>query len=448
MQHNYYHEANLYHATKPAGKISIKVTKPCKTQHDLSLAYTPGVGGVCREIAENKELSWTLTNRANTVAIVSDGTAVLGLGNIGAEAGLPVMEGKSVIFKQFADIDALPLCLKLPDINPDAVTYPLILAKTIAALAPSVGAFNLEDIKAPQCFAVQEELRKLVDVPVFHDDQDGTAIIITAGLVNALKIVNKDIKNCKIVINGAGAAGIACAKLLLAFDVKKEQLHLCDREGLITTSRPRLETEKSKFAQNSTPQTLSEVVAGADIFIGVSGPNLLMPEMVSSMNNDPIIFAVANPIPEIMPELAIAAGAKVVGTGRSDYPNQVNNSLGYPGLFRALLDTRCKTITESMLIAATEAIANLVTEPLNEAQLHELTTAYPEDAALGLFINPTELKADYVIPKQFDPRVVPRVARAVAEVICKEGLGRSQIENFDEYENSVIDRVQSNQAQS
>jgi|GEM_PF-401687 len=434
-------KAAHYHAQAPAGKVAIAVTKPCASGNDLSLAYTPGVGSVCQEIADQPEKVWDYTNRGNTVAVISDGTAILGMGNIGAEAGIPVMEGKAILFKKFADIDAYPLCMRLPGMEIDDPEYPAAYARLCASLEPTLAAYNLEDIKAPQCFAIQEELEKLVDIPVFHDDQDGTAIILVAGLLNALRVVEKDLKDLKIVFNGAGAAGIAIVKLLLEFGVEKDQMWLCDRKGLVTSDRENLHWTKAMIARDHAPQDLAATMEGADVFIGVSTRDLVNQEMAASMADDAIIFAVANPVPEIMPEVAHAAGVTVIGTGRSDYPNQVNNSLGFPGLFRGVLDVRSKTINREMRIAATKALADLACEPFPKEVSEQLKTAYPLENDLGIFDRESPVGHDYVIPKQFDLRVVPRVARAVAEAAMETGVAQIPIEDLDAYEAAVEARM-------
>ncbi|MFA6992489.1 MAG: malic enzyme-like NAD(P)-binding protein [Candidatus Gracilibacteria bacterium] len=435
-------ESLKYHSSFPPGKIATKSTKPCTTQEDLTLTYTPGVSAPCLEINKDKQKVWDYTNRGNTVAIISDGTAVLGLGNIGPEAGLPVMEGKAVLFKQFADINAYPLCLDMSDAK-DEEEYIKNFCVAVRAMEPSVGGINLEDIKAPRCFEIQKKLQKAMKVPVFHDDQDGTGIIITAGVINALKVTGKKAENLKVVMSGAGAAGIACAKMLLKFGIKKEQIFMCDSHGLITKTRE-VNEEKAFFAQGAEEATLADIIRGADLFIGVSVRGALSGEMVKTMNKDPIIFAVANPIPEIMPEEAFAAGAKVVGTGRSDYPNQVNNSLGFPGIFRGALDARTPEINDAMKIAASEAIASLTEKPFDEEIRSILKNAYPAEASAGIFDRKEPLSIDYVIPKQFDLRVVPSVAKAVVKAAISSGAATVKIKDLDEYEKTVAKRIKAN----
>ncbi|WP_141432015.1 NADP-dependent malic enzyme [Bacillus sp. 03113] len=375
------------------GKLESKSKVEVKNQKDLSLAYSPGVAEPCKEIYDKPETVYEYTMKGNTVAVVSDGTAVLGLGNIGPEAALPVMEGKSVLFKSFAGVDAFPICLKTTDVEK--------IIETVKLLEPTFGGVNLEDIAAPNCFEIEERLKKETNIPVFHDDQHGTAIVTVAGLVNALKLVNKKITDIKVVANGAGAAGIAIIKLLYSYGVR--DLIMCDTKGAIYENRPvgmnYIKNEVAKFTNRENLKgTLEDVIKGADVFIGVSAAGALTTEMIQSMNKDAIIFAMANPIPEIMPEEAKAAGAKVVGTGRSDFPNQVNNVLAFPGIFRGALDVRATHINEEMKMAAVEAIAGL--------------------------INENELNEDFVIPGPFDPRVAPEVAAAVAKAAMETGVAR------------------------
>ncbi|MFH1582936.1 MAG: NADP-dependent malic enzyme [Candidatus Falkowbacteria bacterium] len=351
---------------KYRGKIEIKTKIKLKTKDDLSLAYTPGVAAVSSAIGKDKKLSWQLTNRANQVAIVTDGTAILGLGNLGAEAAMPVMEGKSAIFKEFAGIDAMPLCINTKEVE-EIINF-------CKQIEPSFGGINLEDISAPRCFEILARLEKELSIPVFHDDQDGTAIVVLAALTNACKITGKAMKNLKIVINGAGAAGIAIARLLMAAGVG--DLILLDSQGTIYGGRKNLNPVKREIAQKTNKKKikggLTDALAGADVFIGVSQGNLVTPEMVKSMRKDPIIFAMANPIPEIMPDSAIKAGASIVGTGRSDFPNQINNALVFPGIFRGLLDNKVRQVTTKIKIKAAMALANVV-KP-NKNQLLPLTT--------------------------------------------------------------------------
>lgn len=374
------------------GKIEIVTRVPVKDKQDLSLAYTPGVAQPCLEIQKNKDLSFDLTRRWNTVAVVTDGTAVLGLGDIGPEAGMPVMEGKCVLFKSFGNVDAIPLCIRSKDVDE--------IVKTVSLLAGSFGGVNLEDISAPRCFEIEKKLKEVCDIPIFHDDQHGTAVVCLAALLNALKVVGKDISEIKVVTSGAGAAGIAIIKLLIAMGLKN--VILCDRKGAIYEGREGLNAEKEEMAKitNRDKQSgsLAEVLKGADVFIGVSAPNCVSEEMVKSMNKGAILFPMANPTPEIMPELAIKAGAVVVGTGRSDYPNQINNVLAFPGIFRGALDARATDINDEMCIAASKAIASLVSDE--------------------------ELSADYILPRAFDERVGVTVAKAVYDMAHKTGVAR------------------------
>ncbi len=429
-------QALKYHSSKPAGKLKIAPSKPLKTQKDLSLAYTPWVSKPCLEIEKDPEKVWKYTNRGNTVAIISDGTAVLGLGDIGPEAGLPVMEGKAILFKKFSGIDAYPLCLRFEEKD-----YLEEFMTAVKSLEPNLGGINLEDIAAPLCFELQTRLDKAMSIPVFHDDQDGTAVIMLAGLLSALKVVDKDSTNIKLLINGAGAAGISIARLLSQYGLSKEQIYMCDRKGLITKDRDNLNKYKLEFAQASPAKELAEAIKGVDVFIGVSAPDVLKPEMVKSMADDPIVFAAANPVPEIMPDLAREAGAAVVATGRTDFPNQVNNVLGFPGIFRAALDTRCSTINQEMKIAASEALSKLTTEPL-EGKIKEIVEeAYPQDTKAGVFEGENPLKASYIIPKIFDLRVVPRVARMVAKAAMDSGVATIEIDDLDAYENEIFQGI-------
>lgn len=429
-----------YHENPIPGKIALKTTKPCETQKDLSIAYSPGVAIPCMAIKDNPQDVWKYTAKGNLVTVVSDGTAVLGLGNIGPEAGLPVMEGKCILFKRFADIDAVPLCVS--DVfKENGKTDAKALIEFTRKLEPTFGGINLEDIAAPACFEVEQELKKIMKIPVFHDDQHGTAIISQAAIINALKILGKKIEDCKFVINGAGAAGIACCEFYITAGAKRENFTMCDSKGVIHQGRSDLTPEKTRFAIKTEKRTLTEAIEGADIFLGLSVAGAVNAEMVKSMAADPIIFAMANPTPEIYPDEALAAGAAVVGTGRTDFPNQVNNVLGFPGIFRGALDVRAKNINEAMKLAAAEALASLVNEPTPADVLEVLTTAYPEDAASGMFDGEVPVKKTYVIPKPFDPRVVPRVARYVAEAAMKTNVAMIDIADFDAYEREVTERI-------
>ncbi|EIQ1598254.1 malate dehydrogenase [Campylobacter jejuni] len=398
-------EALKYHL---GGKIDIVPSKPMATSYDLSLAYSPGVAEPCLEIAKDNELAYTYTNKANLVAIVSDGSAVLGLGNIGAQASKPVMEGKACLFKKFANVNAYDI-----EINVHSIEEIVNFCK---ALAPTVGGINLEDIAAPKCFEIEAALQDL-GIPVMHDDQHGTAIISTAGLMNAMEISGKKFKDIKVVVSGAGAAGIASAKMYRNLGV--ENIILVDSKGVISKDRNDLTPQKLEFAVDSKEKTLKEVLKGADVFLGLSAPKILDDEMVLSMAKDPVIFALANPIPEVMPEdVARLRKDAIVGTGRSDYPNQINNVLGFPFIFRGALDVRASKITENMKVAAAKALADLAKLPVSDA----VKKAYN--------LSTLEFGRDYVIPKPFDERVKAAVSTAVAAAVVKDGVAK--VKNFDE----------------
>jgi malate dehydrogenase (oxaloacetate-decarboxylating)(NADP+) len=436
-----YKDSFEYHNSPVPGKISVIASKPCETQKDLSMAYTPGVADPCMAIKKNPGKVWDYTAKGNMVAVVSDGTAVLGLGNIGPEAGLPVMEGKAVLFKHFADIDAVPICLDRV-FNEKGKTDASELIRTTEKLAPSFGGINLEDIGAPACFEVECTLKKTMSIPVFHDDQHGTAIISLAGVMNALKMVGKKIENCRFVINGAGAAGIACSEYYISAGAKRENFILCDSKGVIYKGRNEgMSPEKEKFAVETARRTLADALEGADVFAGFSVGNIVSVEMVENMAADSIVFAMANPIPEIFPDKAFSAGAAVVGTGRTDFPNQVNNVLGFPGIFRGALDVRASEINEKMKLAASRALAEIVTEKTPDDVYGVLSKAYPEDAVAGMFNGECPMKKTYVIPKPFDPRVVPRVARYVAEAAVETGVAAVKVNDFEVYEKSVSERI-------
>lgn len=379
------------------GKLESKSKVPVKNARDLSLAYSPGVAEPCKEIFEDVESVYEYTMKGNMVAVVSNGTAVLGLGNIGPEASLPVMEGKAVLFKSFAGVDAFPICLRSTDVD--------TIVETVKLMEPTFGGVNLEDIAAPSCFEIEERLKKEANIPVFHDDQHGTAIVTLAGLINALKITGKKMSEIKVVANGAGSAGIAIIKLMQRMGVR--DIIMCDSKGAIFDGRSHgmndVKAEVAKFTNRDRLEgSLADVIKGADVFIGVSVAGALTEEMIQTMNADPVIFAMANPVPEIMPENAKAAGAKVIGTGRSDFPNQVNNVLAFPGIFRGALDVRATHINEEMKVAAVYAIADLVAE--------------------------ADLSSDYVIPAPFDPRVAPAVAAAVAKTAMETGVARLKVD--------------------
>ena len=374
------------------GKLDTVPKMKVETKDDLSLAYTPGVAQPCIEIQKNPDLSYTLTGRGNTVAVITDGSAVLGLGDIGPEAGMPVMEGKCVLFKSFGGVNAIPLCVRTQDVDE--------FVNTVTLLAGSFGGINLEDISAPRCFEIEKRLKETCDIPIFHDDQHGTAIVVLSALVNALKVVGKKMEDIKVVTSGAGAAGIAIIKLLISMGLKN--VIMCDRTGAIYEGRENLNPAKEEIAaitnRSLEKGSLQDVIRGADVFIGVSSPGTVTPEMVASMAPDPILFPMANPTPEIMPDAAKAAGAAVVGTGRSDFPNQINNVLAFPGIFRGALDVRASDINDEMKLAAAFALADLV--------------------------SPEELSPDYIIVPAFDPRVGPAVAKAVAEAAKNTGVAR------------------------
>ncbi len=434
-----------YHLTPAPGKISVLPTKKCETQSDLAKAYTPGVADPCMEIHQDKFKVWDYTSKGNLIAVVSDGTAVLGLGNIGPDAAIPVMEGKAVLFKKFADIDGFPICLQ--DVFDDqGKTDSKKLITVVKTLGPVFGGINLEDIASPACFTVERTLKREMDIPVFHDDQHGTAIISLAAMMNALNLVGKKLESAKFVINGAGAAGISCAELYISAGAKRENFILCDVDGIINKERKNLNPERQKFADatNTKAKNLYEALNDADILLGVSVGKCVTKDMIRQMAKDPIVFAMANPVPEIYPDEAIAAGAAVAGTGRSDYPNQVNNVLGFPGIFRGALDTRAKDINIEMFLAASKALAELANEEIPENIKKMLAKAYPEDYKNGMFEGKNPLKRNFVIPKPFDPRVVPRIARHVAEAAIKSGVAQLKIDDFDKYEQSVFDRINRN----
>jgi malate dehydrogenase (oxaloacetate-decarboxylating) len=388
-------QALAMHAEKK-GKLEIRSKVTVDSMEALSLAYTPGVAEPCKKIYENKEDVYTYTSKGNMVAIVTDGSAVLGLGNIGPEAGLPVMEGKAVLFKEFGNVDAVPICLDTNDVDE--------IVRTVKLISPSFGGVNLEDISAPRCFEIEARLKQELNIPVFHDDQHGTAIVVSAALINALRVVGKKVENIKVVINGGGSAGCAITKLLIKIGVIN--IILCDIDGALYRGKQGMSDSHVEMAGLTNPNNeqglLSDVMAGADVFVGVSAPGIVSKEMVASMNNGACVFAMANPTPEIFPDEALAAGAAVVGTGRSDYPNQINNVLAFPGIFRGALDARATDITEEMKIAAAYAIANLITE--------------------------AELNAEYVIPSPFDKRVVQHVSKAVIDAAKTDEMRRN-IEN-------------------
>ena len=367
------------------GKIETVSKCPIKTREDLALAYTPGVAEPCKVIADNKDAIYTYTSKANTVAVVSDGSAVLGLGNIGAYAAMPVMEGKAALFKEFGNVNAVPICLDTQDTEE--------IIETVIRIAPAFGGINLEDISAPRCFEIESRLKEVLDIPVFHDDQHGTAIVVLAGIINGLRLTGKKKEECQVVVNGAGSAGIAITRLLLNYGFK--HVTMCDRFGIVSENYPDLDWMQKEMLNYTNIEnkegTLADALNGADIFVGVSAPGIVSAEMVASMNKDAIMFAMANPVPEIMPDIARAAGARVVGTGRSDFPNQINNVTAFPGIFKGALEGRARQITEDMKLAAATALAGLVTDE--------------------------ELSEDFIMPDPFDPRIVDVVAKAVKDHI-------------------------------
>lgn len=367
------------------GKIETTAKSHVNSREDLAIAYTPGVAEPCKVIAKDKEAAYKYTIKANTIAVVSDGSAVLGLGNIGAHAAMPVMEGKAVLFKEFGGVNAVPICLDTQDTEE--------IIKTVVNIAPAFGGINLEDISAPRCFEIESRLKELLDIPVFHDDQHGTAIVVLAGIINALKVTGKKMEECKVVVNGAGSAGVAITKLLLTYGFP--DITICDINGIISENSPNLNWMQQEMAKltnlSGAAGTLADALKGADIFVGVSAPNIVTKEMVASMNPDAILFAMANPVPEIMPDLAKEAGAKVVGTGRSDFPNQVNNVIAFPGIFKGALEGRATQITEEMKLATAKAIAGLVSDE--------------------------ELNENNILPEAFDPRVADVVSKAVKALI-------------------------------
>ncbi|MDF2530425.1 MAG: hypothetical protein K0Q65_6 [Clostridia bacterium] len=388
---NYFEKSLILHEEN-IGKIEVKSKVPVKDRESLSTAYTPGVAEPCKKIHAVSEDVYKYTAKGNLVAVVTDGTAVLGLGDIGPLAAMPVMEGKAVLFKEFGNIDAFPICIDSKEVDD--------IVKTVKMIAPTFGGINLEDISAPRCFEIETRLKEELDIPVFHDDQHGTAIVVSAGLINALKLVNKNLEDITVVINGAGAAGTSITKMLINLGVKN--VIACDRDGIIYQGASTNNEAKEKLAQitnkNKKTGLLSDALVGADVFIGVSAPNVVSEQMIASMSKNSIVFAMANPTPEIMPDLAKKAGARVIGTGRSDFPNQVNNVLAFPGIFRGALDVRAKDINEEMKIAAAYAIASIISEE--------------------------ELNEDYIIPGAFDSRIVERVSKAVAKAARETGVAR------------------------
>lgn len=414
-----YHRMN----NKP-GKIEVVSTKPCMTADELSLAYTPGVAEPVLEIAENPDNAFWYTSRGNLVAVISNGTAILGLGDKGALASKPVMEGKGILFKRFADVDVFDIELDTKD--------PKKIIEVVKMMEPTFGGINLEDIKAPECFEIEDALVEMCDIPVFHDDQHGTAIISTAGLLNAAEIAGKKMEDLKVVVNGAGAAGIRCTEMFIAAGVSPENVIMCDSIGVIYKGRTeRMTVQKEKFAVETSSRSLADAVSGSDVFIGLSVADALTPEMLLSMNHDPIVFAMSNPNPEISPELAHATRNDVImATGRSDYPNQINNVLGFPFIFRGALDVRASRITEGMKMAAAVALAELAKEPVPQSV---------KDAYRGKHL---EFGRDYLVPTPFDHRVIEWEAVAVARMACKEGVAKRPIEDWEHYTSELKKRME------
>ncbi len=411
-------EALEYHSSFPAGKLSITPTKPAKTQKDLSLAYTPGVAAPCLEIQKDQHLAYKYTNKGNLVAVISNGTAVLGLGNIGAIAGKPVMEGKGLLFKVLSGVDSIDIEVDTTDIDE--------FCKTVKNISPSFGGINLEDIKAPECFKIEERLKRELDIPVMHDDQHGTAIISSAALINALEIAGKKREEVKMVINGAGAAAIAGAKMYIKLGIRKENIIMCDSKGVITEDRTDINEYKREFATKLKIKTLDEAIEGADIFAGFSKAGVLSKEMVKKMSKTPIIMAMANPVPEISYNDAMQARPDaIMCTGRSDYPNQVNNVLGFPYIFRGALDTRSREINDDMKLAAAYALAELAKTPV------------PEEVLRAYNLKELHFGPDYIIPKPLDTRLLEVVSIAVAKAAISSGAARASIDNLDEYKKEL-----------
>ncbi len=411
-------EALRYHSEGRRGKITVSSTKPCKTQKDLALAYTPGVAEPCREIEKDKENAYIYTTKSNLVAVITNGTAVLGLGDIGPDAAKPVMEGKGILFKTFADIDVF-------DIEVDAKA-PEDFIKVVKSLEPTFGGINIEDVKAPDCFVIEERLIESMSIPVFHDDQHGTAIITTAALMNAVEIQGKNLKNIEVVFSGAGAAAIACAKMFMELGVHRDQITLCDRQGVVYEGRPNLEPYRGFFAKRTKKRTLAEAIDGADVFVGLSGKGLVTTEMLKKMKAKGVIFAMANPDPEVdYLEAKAALKDVIIATGRSDYPNQVNNVLGFPSIFRGALDVRATRINEAMKMAATKALAKLAREVV------------PEAVCQAYNVKKLEFGPEYIIPKPFDSRVLLWEAPAVAQAAVETGVAKQPYQSLESYRQSL-----------
>ncbi|RZJ48073.1 MAG: NADP-dependent malic enzyme, partial [Chryseobacterium sp.] len=419
---NFNQAALDYHKAEPKGKIEVIPSKPHSSQRDLSLAYSPGVAVPCMEIHHHPETVYDYTGKGNLVAVISNGTAVLGLGDIGAEASKPVMEGKGLLFKIFADINVFDI--EIDEKDPDK------FIQIVKGIAPTFGGINLEDIKAPEAFYIEQKLKEELDIPLMHDDQHGTAIISAAALINSLQIAGKKIEEVKMVVNGAGAAAVACTNLYISLGLKRANVLMCDSKGVINHKRENLTPEKIDFVAQTDLETLEDACKGADVFIGLSKGNVMTPEMLSSMEENPIVFALANPDPEIAYDLAMATRKDVImATGRSDYPNQVNNVLGFPYIFRGALDVQAKGINEEMKLAAVHAIANLAKEPV------------PEAVILAYNVQNLQFGREYFIPKPFDNRLITKVSSAVAKAAIDSGIARKTIADFDEYETQLLDRM-------
>ncbi len=415
-------QALNYHSSGKKGKIEIVPTKPHSTQEDLSMAYTPGVAEPCLEIQKDQANAYKYTSKGNLVGVISNGTAVLGLGNIGALAGKPVMEGKALLFKIFSGIDAFDIEVSETDVDK--------FVQAVKAISPTFGGINLEDIKAPECFEIERRLKEELDIPVMHDDQHGTAIISGAALLNALEIANKKIEDVKVVVSGAGSAAISCAKMYISLGVKRENILMCDSKGAITTSRTDLNEAKKFFAVDSSAKTLADAVKGSDVFLGVSRGDILSKEMIQTMNDNPLVFALANPKPEISYEKAMESRNDIIfATGRSDYPNQVNNVLGFPYIFRGALDTHATSINEEMKLAAVYALAKLAHEPVPE----EVKKVYANETL--------EFGREYILPKPFDKRLVVEVSSAVAKAAIESGVARYTITDWQAYRNELSKRI-------
>ncbi len=414
MSKQFLKDALDYHALPTPGKISIELTKPAQSMRHLAMAYSPGVAEPCRHIAEDPSLAYRYTGKGNSVAVISNGTAVLGLGNLGPLASKPVMEGKALLFKRFANINAIDVLVDTQDVD--------AFVSTVRAIHCTYGGINLEDIKAPECFEIERRLQELCDIPIFHDDQHGTAIVTAAGMLNALEVQQKQLNDVSIVCLGAGAAAVACMKLLLEMGADPSRMMMIDRQGVIHSGRENLSEQKALFAIDTDKRTLEDAMDGADVFIGLSGPDLVTPEMVLSMAPRPIIFACSNPNPEISRELALATRSDIVmATGRSDYPNQVNNVLGFPFIFRGALDVRASTINEAMKVATVKALAELAREPV------------PESVLDAYSVIELEFGPDYILPKPMDPRLLPVIAPAVARAAIESGVARCPLdEDYEE----------------